>query len=456
MVSDLPNLNIQYRAIAELRPRTSNARTHSDKQINQIAASIRRFGFVTAILIDSDDGIVAGHGRVEAAKRLGLEQVPTIRIEHLSDAELRAYVLADNRLAELAGWDRNLLALELSDLVQIDTDFDVTVTGFEAAEIDMLLAPDPEPKNDPAVQLPDSTKQTQPVLMASDLWHLGRHRLLCGDATSADAFDRLLDGADARLVFTDPPYNVAIDGHVTGLGAVHHREFAMAAGEMDEAAYVQFLERVFTLLCRHSVNGAIHFVCMDWRHLYELLAAGRPTYSELKNICVWNKSNGGMGSLYRSKHELIAVFKAGTASHINNVELGRHGRNRTNVWDYTGINSFGDGRDEQLAMHPTAKPVQLVADAILDCSQRGDLVLDCFAGSGTTVIACERTGRNARVMEIDPLYCDTIIRRWQNFTGDQAVHAETGQPFDDIEAKSDAERAAVMPVQASTEEIDHG
>ena len=232
------------------------------------------------------------------------------------------------------------------------------------------------------------------------------------------------------MVFTDPPYNVPIDGHVSGLGSVKHREFAMASGEMSETEFTKFLTDVLGNLAKFSADGAIHYVCMDWAHLRELLNAGHAVYDELKNICVWAKTNGGMGSLYRSQHEMVAVFKSGTAPHINNVELGRHGRYRTNVWTYAGMNTFGAERDEALAMHPTVKPVALVEDAVLDCSDRNGVVVDAFLGSGTTLIAAESAGRRCFGLELDPEYVDLIIRRWQKMTGESAVHAESGLSFD--------------------------
>ena len=425
--------SIFHTPIVSLRPYSRNARIHSARQIRQIADSIREFGFTSPILIDAGKTVLAGHARLEAAKLLGLESVPTLCIDHLSEAQKRAYVIADNRLAEISEWDRDVLALELKDLIEIDTGFEVGVTGFEGVDLDILLSPDTAVGDDPADRLPDLEETGTPVTEPGDLWLLGEHRLLCGDATSADAFDRLMESDLARMVAIDPPYNVPIDGHVSGLGINHHREFAMASGEMDEAGFTRFLSKTFVLHARHSSSGAIHFVCMDWRHLGETLRAGHEAYTEFKNLCVWRKSNAGMGSLYRSQHELVLVFKIGTGRHVNNVELGRHGRYRSNVWDYAGVNTFGAGRDDQLAMHPTVKPVQMVADMVLDCSNRGDIVLDGFAGSGTTLIACHRTGRKARLMEIDPAYCDTIVRRWQAYTGDVARHAETLQAFDDIE-----------------------
>ena len=426
-------LQVEMSAISSLHPNSGNARTHSKKQIKQIASSIERFGWTNPVLTDTDDRIVAGHGRVEAAKLLGLGHVPTIRLENLSGAELRAYVIADNRLAEQAGWDNEVLAIELQALSEIDLDFDIEITGFETAEIDTLIAGLNDKKGeDEPDRLPEVDDSSPPITQPGDLWLLGRHRLLCADATKAESYVRLMDGESAQMVFTDPPYNVPIDGHVCGLGSVKHTEFAMAAGEMSEIEFTAFLGSVLGLLVSHSSDGAVHFVCMDWRHMFELLTAGRGVYDELKNICVWNKTNGGMGSLYRSKHELVAVYKAGNGPHINNVELGTHGRYRTNVWDYAGINAFGKNRDAVLAMHPTVKPVALVEDAVLDCSRRGGIILDAFAGSGTTIIAAERSGRRGFCLELDPNYVDVAVRRYEQITGEVAIHAETGLSFDDL------------------------
>ncbi|HOV04881.1 MAG TPA: site-specific DNA-methyltransferase, partial [Kaistiaceae bacterium] len=284
--------------------------------------------------------------------------------------------------------------------------------------------------SDEADWLPDMPEYS--VSQPGDLWVLGRHRLLCGDARSLPDVERLMDGARADLVFTDPPYNVPIDGHVCGLGAVRHRDFAMAAGEMSTSEFTAFLTETLGNAADGCRDGAIAFICMDWRHMGELLGAGKAVFSELKNLCVWNKSNGGMGTFYRSKHELVFVFKVGTAPHTNTFGLGETGRHRTNVWDYAGISSLGPERAESLAMHPTVKPVALVADAIKDCSRRGDIVLDVFAGSGSTLIAAESCGRGASLLEYDPAYCDVIIARWQRLTGKQAVLEHCGKPFDDV------------------------
>jgi hypothetical protein len=364
--------SIEYRPVASLRPYVRNARTHSKKQIRQIANSIERFGFTNPVLIGDDDRIIAGHGRVEAAKLLNFDRVPILRLSHLTGAERRAYILADNKLAQNAGWDRQILALELQDLC--DLDFDVDLTGFGVAEIDMILDEaregSPEASSGPEDELPEVGDPANSVTRAGDMWLVGRHRLICGDSRCADTFESLLDGENADLIFTDPPYNVPIDGHVCGLGRIRHREFAMGVGEMSPDAFTGFLQQTLGAAAAQSRDGAIAFVCMDWRHLGELIAAGRTIFSELKNLCVWNKSNAGMGTFYRSKHELVLVFKIGTAPHTNSFGLGDTGRYRTNVWDYAGVNTFRSGRMDELGMHPTAKPVAMVAEAIKDCSKR--------------------------------------------------------------------------------------
>lgn len=423
------------RDVSALRPYPGNARTHSKKQIKQIkqiAASIERFGFTNPVLVSDEGEIIAGHGRVEAARLLGRKMVPTLALSHLSPAERRAYVLADNKLALNAGWDREILAIELQALV--DLEFDVELTGFSLAEIDLVLdeAGDADPDRPEAPEDVVPVVNGDPVTRMGDVWQLGRHRLLCGDTRCATDINRLMDSERADLVFTDPPYNVAIDGNVCGLGSVKHREFAFASGEMSQAQFTAFLTETLGNIARVMRDGAIAFVCMDWRHMGELLAAGGAVFTELKNLVVWNKSNGGMGAFYRSKHELIFVFKQGTAEHTNSFGLGETGRYRTNVWDYAGISSISADRSAELAMHPTVKPVALIADAIRDCSRRGEIVLDGFGGSGSTLIAAEKTGRAARLIEYDPLYCDTIVRRWETVTGKRATLIATGQAFEDV------------------------
>jgi DNA modification methylase len=393
------DLTVKYLPIESLSRYSSNARAHSKPQILQIAESIRVFGFTNPVLIAGNNTIIAGHGRVMAAKLLGMTLVPTIRLEGLSDDQIRAYVLADNRLAEKAGWDKSILAIELQHLIAIDSDIDVTITGFEIPEIDLILeeARDKKQDNDDVFQIDESI---QAITQPGDLWQLGKHRVLCGNSLAELSLKTLMARQKAGVACADPPFNVKIDGHASGNGQIHHREFAIASGEMNEAEFVAFLT--------------------TW----------------LLNVCVWVKNNGGMGSFYRSRHELVFVFRNGKDRHRNNIQLGQYGRNRTNVWEYAGVNTLSRRSDEGnlLALHPTVKPVAMVADPILDCSARGEIVLDTFLGSGTTLIAAERVGRICHGIEIDPLYVDVAIRRWHRHSGDLAIHVATGKSFDEIAA----------------------
>jgi len=417
---------VEMRGVDELHAYPGNARKHDRNQVRQIGESIRRFGFTNPVLISSQGQIVCGHGRVEAARQIGLREVPTLTLSHLTPDELRAYALADNRIALDGSWDNELLGIELQHLIEVD--FDLDLTGFSMTEIDLALGvlaigEDAEDEvHAPALAGP-------PVTQTGDIWHLGGHRLICGDAQDPSVIERLLEGGDADLLFTDPPYNVQINGHVSGMGKHKHREFAYASGEMSSVEFSAFLATTLGIAAASLRDGAIAFVCMDWRHVAELLRAGELVFDEYKQLCVWNKTNAGMGTFYRSKHELVFVFKVGSAPHVNNFGLGEGGRYRTNVWDYPGISSPTATRDAELAMHPTVKPVQLVQDAILDCSKRGDIVLDCFGGSGTTLIAAERVGRLARLVEIDPAYCDTIIRRFEKATRKRATLGPDGPEF---------------------------
>lgn len=427
-------LQIVYRDFGSLTPYGRNARRHGKKQIRQIAKSIRKCGFIVPILIDSEGTIMSGHARVEAAKREGIRVIPTICVEGLTEAEKRIFIIADNRLTELAEWDEEMLGLEFQSILQLDNSIDLTISGFEVPEIDLVIEGlEPTIDDDPeADAIPEDDPNARPTSCGGDLWKLGDHHLLCGNAMEFESFERLMAGEKAQMVFIDSPYNLPIDGHVCGLGTIKHKNFMMASGEMTEAEFTAFLKTVCLHLVEYSVDGSIHFIFMDWRHLYPLLKAGRSVYQEQKNLCVWSKSNAGMGSFYRSQHELIVIYKSGTASHINNFELGQHGRYRTNVWRYPGINSLGQGRLEELRMHPTVKPVALVADAIRDCSTRGAIVLDCFVGSGTTLIAAEKTGRRAYTMEIDPKFVDTAVRRWESYTGEAAILDGTGLTFAEV------------------------
>ena len=429
---------VVYRPIAELHLDPRNPRFHTPKQIRQIARSLDLFGFNVPVLVDANLKLIAGHGRILACQQLGWSEVPTICLDHLSDAQAKAFMIADNRLTENSVWNDRLLAEQLKELAVLDLDFSLEVTGFEMGEIDLriqALEMTAEGPPDPADTLPPTGPQ---VSRAGDLWLLGSHRVFCSSALDDSSYEMLMKGETAAMVFTDPPYNVRIEGNVSGLGAVQHREFAMASGEMTEAEFTAFLTRACRQLARRSDDGSIHFVCMDWRHLTELLAAGREAYDELKNVCIWAKDNAGMGSLYRSQHEMVFVFKHGCGAHRNNVQLGRYGRNRTNVWHYPCASSFSKSGEEGnlLALHPTVKPVALVADAIMDVSTRGDIVLDAFLGSGTTTIAAEHTGRRCYGLELDPLYVDVIIRRWQAYTGDRARQASSNRTFAELEAEA--------------------
>ena len=431
-------LAIAHRALDELKPDPKNPRTHSPKQVRQIAKSIREFGFVGVVLVDGSDNVIAGHGRLLAARQLGMTTVPVVQVDHLTPAQVKALRIADNRIAANSEFDQRLLGEAFQELSLLEVGFGLDITGFDLPEIDLMIESLGEPVSsgeDPADEVPETAATA--ISTCGDLWQLGSHRLLCGSALDAAAYQTLLDGALAEYAITDPPYNVPIRGHVSGNGAVQHREFAMASGEMSEAEFTIFLTKVCQLLVKNSKPGSVAALFMDWRHTRELLRAGDASFSELLNICVWVKHNAGMGSLYRSQHELAFIFKNGDAPHINNVQLGKYGRHRSNAWQYAGVNNFGRSGEEGnlLAMHPTVKPVQMLADAILDCSNRGGVVLDPFLGSGSTLMACERTGRHGRGIEIDPLYVDTAIRRWQKYTGHQAINVATGRTFADHEAE---------------------
>jgi len=440
------NLKIISRPRSELKPDLANPRQHSKKQIKQIAKSISTFGFNVPVLVDAELNVIAGHGRLLACGALGMDEVPTLRLDHLTPAQARAFRIADNKLTENATWDDRLLAEQLRDLSLSGLDFDIEVTGFEMGEVDLRIASledtPAEDEADPADILP-AISAAPPVSKIGHLWLLGRHRVLCGNALDPEAFTALMGPERAAIVFTDPPYNVPIEGHASGLGTIHHRPFPMASGEMDQAEFTAFLDQACRNLTAFSAAGSLHYLCMDWRHLAELLTAVQEVYGEFKNLCVWVKDNAGMGSLYRSQHELVLVFKQRGGPHRNNVQLGRFGRHRSNVWHYPGANSFArcGAEGNLLALHPTVKPVAMVADAILDGSARGDIVLDAFLGSGTTVIAAERTGRRCCALELDPGYVDTAIRRWQTLTGDKARHAATGRYFDDLVREAEAANA---------------
>lgn len=425
-------LHLVYQRTNQLVADPSNAREHSHRQIRQIAHSMATFGPIVPLLVSDEGMVIAGHGRLLAARQLGLAELPTIRVSHLSDAERRAFMIADNRLTENSTWNMTLLRAQFAELSALDLDFDLEVTGFDLPVIDLMLqgesdklAPDPDD-----APIAPAAAVTRP----GDIWQLGDHRIACGSALDPAVYAALMGGDLASMVFTDPPYNVPIAGHVSGLGKHVHREFLQGSGEMDRAAFTDFLRRGYALMVRYSADGSLHYVCHDWRHVCEFRDAAESFYAA-KNLIVWDKGTGGMGSLYRSQYELIWVFKNGNGAHTNNVQLGRFGRSRTNLWTYPGANSFARATDEGdlLAMHPTVKPVALVADAVLDASKRGEIVLDPFAGSGTTIIAAERTDRVARAIELDPVYVDVAVRRYERMTKRPARHATIPCTFAELE-----------------------
>jgi DNA methylase len=424
----LRDLSARPFPVADCKPLGRITRKHSPQQVSKLAASLKQFGFAYPILIDVNGRVVAGWGLVLAARKLGLLEIPAVQLSDLSEAKLRSLRLALNRLGEDSTWDREALTLEFSEILELGS-VGLEFTGFETGEIDFILDGNGTDQED---ELPKVENHAPPVSRADDQWTLSQHSLLCGNALIAENYDRLLADDKVQMMFADPPYNVPIEGHVSGLGKFKHKDFAMGSGELCPAEFVKFLRTSLGHAADHSTSGAVHFICMDWRHGREVNAAADPIYDQQLNLCVWKKTNAGMGSLYRSGHELVFVFKVGKAPHINNVALGRHGRNRTNVWDYVSQNALNGTSRSKLSLHPTVKPVALVADAIRDCSTRGGLILDPFGGAGTTLIAAERTGRRARVIELDPLFVDVTIERWQRLTGGTAIHAGTGRCFADI------------------------
>ena len=407
------NLNPKFTPVSTLKPLGRETRKHPPAQVRKLAESLDRFGFVLPILIDGENRVVAGWGLLLAARKLGVVDVPAVIVSDLSEADLRLLRLALNRLGEDSSWDVDALKLEFGDLLEISHDIDLTVSGFEMGEIDVALGGAIDEED----ALPIVDEVDPPLTKLGDLWRLGDHRLLCADALRAESYARLMQGERAQMVFTDPPWNIAIEDNVSGLGAVKHKDFAMACGEMTPTEFEAFLHSSLGHAAAHSDDGALHYVCMHWSKMKEILAAADGVYNDLVNLCVWNKTNAGMGSLYRSKHELIFVYRKGKGAHANNVALGRFGRHRSNVWDYPGQNIFNGTAKSKLKLHPTAKPVALVADAIRDASHRGGVILDPFGGAGSTLIAAEKAGRQARLIELEPRYVDATIKRWEALTG---------------------------------------
>jgi DNA modification methylase len=421
-------LSVTYKDVSQLKPYLQNSRVDSPKQIRLVACSIETFGWTNPILVDDDCNVIAGHARLEAAKALKLSQVPTICLSNMTAAQKRAYVIADNRMNEVAGsWDRKILAMEHQAIQLVDPSFDITMTGFVLEDVEIMIDGLTEAKDGEAIQ-PDLTRPA--ISMLGDLWLLGEHKILCADALLPGSFEMLLGKERAQIVITDAPYNVKVNGNVARRGKFS--EFVMASGEMSSEGFATFLTTAFRNLVAFSVDGSIHFLFMDWRHMPEMVEA-TCQYTEMKNLICWNKQSAGMGTFYRSQHELIWVMKAGTDAHINNFGLGEKGRHRTNVWNYPGLAGWSPARARELAMHPTVKPVSMIVEALKDCSKKRGIVLDCFGGSGSTLIAAEQTGRRARLIELDPVYVDVAVRRWQADTGRKAILADDGRSYDEIE-----------------------
>lgn len=439
----LPPLQIEYVPTSSVEPYGKTLRPIRPKHLAAVVGSLRTFGFVAPIVIDDDNVVVDGHALVLAAERLGIDQVPVVRVGHLSPEMIKACRVALNKLSEGGCWDETAIKLEMIEIapILVEHDIEIETLGYSVAEFDLMMTGADEP--DVSDEGEETDLSSTAVSKDGDLWMLGGHRLLCGNALDEEAFVRVMAGEKARLTFTDPPYNLKVDGVISGLGKVKHREFAMASGEMSRAEFVSFLGAYMINCAEHSVDGAVHFACMDWRHFLELIMAGEAAFDKFLNLVVWNKTNAGMGSMYRSQHELVGVFKSGTAPHTNTFGLGDTGRYRTNVWTVAGANTFRRGRDQDLADHPTVKPTTLVMDAIKDVSHRGEVVLDCFCGSGTTILAAENTGRLCRGIELDPIYVDVAVKRWQKLTGKIATLEGDGRSFEDVSL------TRLLPLEAS-------
>ena len=421
----LPSLQIELCPLDQLKSHVRKLRKNDSAHVREIANSIARLGFNVPLLIGKDNIVVDGDSRVEAAKLLGLSSAPCIRVDHLDETEQRLLRLAVNRLAEKGIWDIGELEAEFKELIIADAP--IEISGFGLDEIDQLVIGADEDGCEAGDLAP--LPGVPAVARVGDLFLLGSHRLICGDATDPAVIRRLMRTDVARMVLTDEPFNVAIGGHVTG---GEHREFVMASGEMTDAQFLKFNQKWMDAVLPHLMDGGILGTFIDWRGLPIAHAAATALGLTPLNLVVWTKTNAGMGSLYRSQHELLPLFKKGDAPHVNNISLGKRGRHRTNVWTYPGASSLGSDARKGLQDHPTVKPTPMLQDALIDLTNRGDIILDPFLGSGSTLIAAENTGRECRGVELDPLYVDVIIRRYETATGANVILADSDETFEEV------------------------
>lgn len=428
---------IEYVAVGSLKPDPRPQRKHSQRQLASLIGAIERFDVVRPILVTDDNVVLDGNAVLEAAKRLGHDTIPVIRIDGYTPNELRALQMSLNRIGEHAQWDEAVLRADfIALLADPDIEFSLDFTGFDQVFVDRVTLADDVGTPQDDVPEPDGGA---PVTRLGDVWICGHHRIVCGDSRDGAVYVLLLAGGRVRLILTDPPYNVRISGNVSGLGKVQHGEFAMASGEMTRAEFIEFQRQVFDHCKQHGVDGALLYAFIDGRHVADQIAAGEAVFGELKQLVVWAKDNAGMGTFYRSQHELLTIWKLGDAPNVNTFGLGSNGRYRSNVWNYPGCASLGAGRAEALSFHPTVKPLPMIVDAILDVTHQGEIVLDPFGGSGTTLIAAERTGRIARLIEIDPKYVDVTLRRFIAETGEEPTLAETGEAFSEVRSRRQSE-----------------
>ena len=421
-------MEIKSVKIEEIKQNRKELRKFTDSEIEITTKVVKRFGFQVPIIIDNKNQVVLGAALLKAALNLNMEEVPVVEVQNLSEKELNTFTIAINKISMMGELDLENFAYDIQELLfDIDLNLTPEELGFSSIEMDNLLFTcgfeDGDDKEDtPIVK---DIEKVNVVAKIGDIIKLGRHILYCGDALQEESYQKLIGDEKADLVITDPPYNVKIQGNVTK--QKQHKDFVQASGEMTPEEFTKFLNNAFSRLKNFSTPSSLHYIFMDWKHLQEVQSATKDVYDKLLNICVWNKLKGGMGSFYRSQHEFCLVYKNKAGSYCNNIELGKNGRNRTNVWDYPGMSTSNKQAKKLRELHPTVKPVAMLMDIMLDASNYGDLVLDCFGGSGSTLMAAQECGRRARIIEISPEYCDIIIHRWEELTGEKHEIVSRGE-----------------------------